>query len=123
MDWGEILSYVGTALGAGGVTQFFNWRYNKRKNEADVKSDEIDNMRKAMEDFYKPLVEQQNNRIHQLEGEVSTLREQLTVERTEHQRQIDSLQKQIVELYKAIGIQANKQLRDPKTGQFTKKEQ
>lgn len=123
MDFGEIFSYVFTAVGAGGLTQIVNWRYNKKKNAAELKADEIENMRKAMEDFYKPLVEQQNHRIHQLEGEVNELRSQLSAERHDHQRQINDLQRQIVEITRALGIQANKRLRDPETGQFLKKDE
>ena len=122
MDFTEIIGYLGSAVGGGGLTALFNWRYNKKKNAADLKSDEIDNMRKAMEDFYKPLVEQQNNRIHQLEGEVNTLREQLTSERNEHRRQIEALQRQIVEITRVLGIKANNKIRDEKTGRYTKKE-
>jgi len=121
MDFMEIAGYLGSALGGGGLATLFNWRYNKKKHAADVKSDEIDNMRKAMEDFYKPLVDQQNKRIHQLEDEVSTLRKQLTSERDEHQRQIKSLQQQIVEITRVLGIRANNQIRDEKTGRYVKK--
>ena len=123
MEIGEILSYVGTAIGAGSLTQIVNWRYNRKKNAADVKSDEIENMRKAMEDFYKPLVDRQNQRIHQLESEVDTLREQLVAERNEHRRQIEALQRQIVEITKALGIKANNTVRDEKTGRYVKKEE
>lgn len=123
MEIGEILGYIGTAVGAGGITQLVNWRWSKRKTAANVKADEIETMRKAMEDFYKPLVEQQNNRIHQLEGEVDALREQLSVERNEHRRQIEALQRQIVEITKALGIRANNKVRDDKTGRYVKKEE
>lgn len=117
MELGEILGYIGTAIGAGGITQFVNWRYNRKKNAEDVKSDEIENMRKAMADFYEPLVERQNARIQQLETEVGTLRKQLYDERFEHQKQIDGLQKQIIEITRALGIKANKTVRGA-NGQF-----
>lgn len=115
MNWDMIIGYIATAIGAGGLTQLANWKFNKKKNAAEIKADEIENMRKAMEDFYKPLVDQQNKRIHQLEGEVSTLRDQLTTERTEHQRQIDSLQRQIIELYRVLGVKTNKQVKEEKS--------
>lgn len=107
-----------TALGGGGAGWLVNWKWGRRKEAASVKADEIENMRKAMADFYDPLVERQNKRIAELEDEVKTLREQLAYERTEHQKQIDSLQKQITDITRALGIKAVKQVRNNK-GQFT----
>lgn len=118
MDIAEILTYIGTAVGSGGVVQLMNWKWGRRKEAADVKGDEIENMRKAMEDFYDPLVKKQNARIAELESEVKTLRDQLAYERTEHQKQIDALQKQITEITRALGIRASRQIRNTR-GQFT----
>ena len=118
MEIGEIITYVVTALGGGGAGWLVNWKWGRRKEAASVKADEIENMRKAMADFYDPLVERQNKRIAELEDEVKTLREQLAYERTEHQKQIDSLQKQITDITRALGIKAAKQIRNSK-GQFT----
>lgn len=118
MEIGEIITYIGTALGGGGLGWIVNWKWGRRKEAASAKSDEIDNMRKAMEEFYDPLVKKQNARIAELEKEVTTLREQLAYERTEHQAQIASLQKQITEITRALGIKAARQVRNNK-GQFT----
>ena len=118
MELGEIITYIGTALGGGGLGWIVNWRWGRRKEAASVKSDEIETMKKAMEDFYDPLVKKQNQRIAELEKEVVTLREQLAYERTEHQAQIASLQKQITEITRALGIKAARQVRNNK-GQFT----
>ena len=118
MEIGEILTYVGTALGSGSLGALVNWRWGRRKEAASAKHDEIENMRKAMEEFYDPLVKKQNARIAELETEVKTLREQLSYERTEHQKQIDALQKQLTDITRALGIRANKQIRNGK-GQFT----
>lgn len=125
MEIGEIITYVGTLLGGGGLGWLVNWKWGRRKEAASVKADEIDNMRKAMEEFYDPLVKKQNARIGELEAEVKTLREQLAYERKEHQAQIDAqnkqiadLQKQITEITRALGIKAARQIRDAK-GQFT----
>ena len=118
MELGEIITYIGTALGSGGLVQLANWKWGRRKEAASVKSDEIETMKKAMEDFYDPLLKKQNARIAELEDEVKTLREQLTYERTEHQAQIASLQKQITEITRALGIKAARQVRNNK-GQFT----
>jgi len=125
MEIGEIITYIGTAIGSGGLVQLANWKWGRRKEAASAKSDEIDNMRKAMEEFYDPLVKKQNTRIAELEGEVKALRDQLAYERKEHQAQIDAqnkqiadLQKQITEITRALGIKAVKQVRNAK-GQFT----
>lgn len=118
METGEIIGYVLTALGGGGVTQFFNWRLNKRRGNAEVKRDEIENIHRTVEDVYKPLIEQQNLRIKELETEVRELRNQLAKERQEHQDAMAAMQKQIVEINRALGINAKKAIRDKKTGQF-----
>ena len=118
MEIGEIITYIGTAIGSGGLVQLANWKWGRRKEAASAKSDEIDNMRKAMEEFYDPLVKKQNTRIAELEGEVKALRDQLAYERNEHQKQIADLQKQITEITRALGIKAVKQVRNAK-GQFT----
>lgn len=123
MDWGELIGYVATALGAGGLTQIINWRIGKRKATAEVKSDEIDNMRKAMEDFYKPLLHHQderiaaqNARIVELEAEVKTIRDEKRQMEISYQKQISDLQMQITTITKALGIKASKQIKDEKRG-------
>lgn len=128
MDFGEIMTYVGTAIGAGGLTQVVNWRINRNKAKEEVKSDEIDNIRKSVE-VYQTIItdlkarnDEQNERISELTQEVNTLREQLRIERNEHQKQIDSLQKQIIEITRVLGMQNRRRIRDEKTGRFQKKE-
>lgn len=123
MDWGELIGYVATALGAGGLTQIINWRIGKRKAAAEVQSDEIDNMRKAMEDFYKPLLHHQderiaaqNARIVELEAEVKTIRDEKRQMEISYQKQISDLQMQITTITKALGIKASKQIKDEKRG-------
>ena len=118
MEIGEIITYIGTALGGGGLGWLVNWKWGRREKAASVKSDEIETMKKAMEDFYDPLVKKQNERIAELEDEVKTLRREKAEERAEHQKQIGSLQKQITELYRALGIRTVRQVRNGK-GQFT----
>jgi len=129
METGEIIGYLISAAGGGGLTALFNWRYNKKKNAASLKADEIENMRKAMMDFYEPLVAKQNEliekqdlRIAQLEREVSTLRSERRDLETMYQKQIAGLQKQITDLYRAVGVKANRQVRN-ELGQFTKSEE
>lgn len=128
MELGDILPYIGSALGGGGLGSLFTWRLNKRKGVAEVKSDEIENMRKAMEEFYDPLVKKQNERIAQqdkriaeLELEIKTSQEERQKMEKFYQDQIASLQKQITDITRALGIKANTQLRDENTGRFVKK--
>lgn len=136
MDFGEIMTYVGTAIGAGGLTQVVNWRINRKKSMAEAKNaeaeasntvedargKEIENIRKSVE-VYQTIItdlkarnDEQNERISELTQEVNTLRDQLRIERNEHQKQIDGLQKQIIEITKVLGMQNRKRIRDEKLG-------
>lgn len=120
MAWGEIVGYVGTAIGAGGLTQIVNWRLNRNKAREEVKSDEIDNIKKSVE-VYQTIIADQNKRITELTEEVNGLREQLRNERGEYQRQIDSLQKQIIEITRVLGMQNRQRIRDERSGRFVPK--
>ena len=68
MEIGEIIPSIITALGGGSAGWLVNWTGGRRKAAANVKSDEIETMKKAMEDFSDPLVKKQNARIAELEG-------------------------------------------------------
>jgi len=118
MEIGEIITYVGTLLGGGGLGWLVNWKWGRRKEAASVKADEIETMKKAMEDFYDPLLKKQNARIAELEGEVKTLREDRRKMEETYQKQIADLQRQITEITRALGIRAVRQVRNNK-GQFT----
>ena len=114
MEFGDVWGYIITALGGGGITQLVNWRFNKKKNQAELKSDEIENMRKAMADFYEPLVDSQNRRISELETENARLREDMREMERTHQAQIAQLQEQILQISKAIGINAKNAIKKNK---------
>ena len=125
MEFGDIWSYIITVIGSGGITQLINWRLNKRKNAADVgvaeagvKAAEIENMRKQMQDFYDPLVNRQNELILQqdekiasLEKEVRDLRAEKREQELLYQKQIAALQEQIIQINRALGIKAQKEIR------------
>lgn len=113
MEFGEIISYVGTALGGGVVTQIANWKLNKNKVKEEVKSDEIENIRKSI-DVYQTIIADQNKRISDLTEEVNTLRAQLRSERDEYQQQIQALQRQIVEITKVLGMKNQQKIRETK---------
>lgn len=118
MELGEIFPYIGTLLGGGGLGWIVNWKWGRRKEAASAKADEIENMRKAMEDFYDPLVKKQNARIAELEAEVKALREDRRKMEESYRKQISDLQKQITEITRVLGIKAVRQVRNNK-GQFT----
>ena len=129
MELGEILTYIVSALGGGGIGSVLTWKLNKRKGLAEIKTDEIENMRKAMEEFYDPLVKKQNERIAQQDKRIAELEQEIANSREErakmekfYQNQIASLQKQITDITKALGIKANEKLRDENTGRFIKKD-
>ena len=122
MSWGEIIRYVGTAIGAGGITQLVNWKLNRSKAREEVKSDEIDNIKKSVE-VYQTIIADQNKRITELTEEVNGLREQLRNERGEYQRQIDSLQKQIIAITRVLGIQSNQRIRAAQLAKEPKKKE
>ena len=122
MAWGEIIGYVGTAIGAGGITQLVNWKLNRSKAREEVKSDEIDNIKKSVE-VYQTIIADQNKRITELTEEVNGLREQLRNERGEYQRQIDSLQKQIIAITGVLGIQSNQRIRAAQLAKEPKKKE
>lgn len=132
MDWTTVIASVLTFLAGGGIFTLVTIRVQKKKLEAEiakikasVKSDEIENMRKAMESFYSPLVDEQNKRIasqnkkiSELEDKVSTLEREKQEQAAGYQRQIADLQKQITDITRALGIKAAKQLRNSR-GQYT----
>ena len=122
MDIDSIVSLVLGILGGGAGGGVLGWRMTRKKQAAEVKADEIENMRKAMEDFYGPLVKKQNERIAELESEVKQLRNDRREMEVAYQKQISELQKQIVEITRVLGIKANRQARNER-GQFTRLDQ
>jgi len=118
---GYVVTGIGGLLGGGGIMALFNWKENKGKAKEEVKSDALENIRKEVE-VYQTIIADQNKRIAELTQEVDALRKEKREAEIEHQRQISNLQKQIVEITKALGIKANERIRDEKTGRFIKGE-
>ena len=121
MEFGEILGYVASAIGGGGLMQIINLRSSKKKADVEVKVDEIKAIHDTVEMVYQPIIAQQNTRIQELEKEVSALRTQLIQERSDHQKEMDLMNKRILEITRALGMRANNQIRDSK-GRFKKSE-
>lgn len=116
----EHLDTILAALGGGLLTQIANWSINRKKGKTEIGAMEIDNIKKIVDEVYKPLIDQQNTRIKELELEVKTLRDERMRLRDEHQREIAKLQKQILDITRALGMKATEQVRNSK-GQFSKK--
>lgn len=132
MDFEAIMGYVvtgiGGLLGGGGIMALFNWKENKSKAKEEVKSDEIENIKKSVE-VYQTIISDlkasdadKTQRINELTAEIKQLREDKLQSELNYQRQIQNLQRQIVEITKALGIKANERVRDEKTGRYVKGE-
>lgn len=128
MEIGEIIGYALSALGGGGIATVFNWRINRSKAKEEVKSDEIENIKKSVE-VYQTIISdlkasdaEKTQRINELTAEIKQLREDKLQSELNYQKQIQTLQKQIVEITKVLGIKANERVRDEKTGRYVKGE-
>lgn len=131
MEFGEIISYVLTALGGGGLSGFIFWRLNKRQKEAEVKNQEIENINDIVEKVYKPMIDTLNERVTALDAEVKSLRDERRVAAERHEAEIsaikkdcaeksEAMRKQILELSVELAKKADRQAR-AKNGQFTNK--
>lgn len=121
MELGELIGYGVSFIGGGGLMTAINWRTSKKKASIDVKVDEIKAIHDTVDLVYKPIIEQQNMRIKELDEEIKALREQLILERHEHQKEIDMMNKRILAITSALGLKAQHQLRDS-NGRFMKME-
>lgn len=127
MEFGDIWSYVVAAIGAGGITQLINWRINKKKANVEVQSSELQLIAETVRTVYEPIIDQQNRtieknneRINALEAEVEKLREEKHALQDQYQEQIQKLEKRILEITRAVGLNTTKQVRDA-NGRFTSK--
>lgn len=131
MEFGEIIGYVLSALGGGGLSGFIFWRLNKRQKEAEVKNQEIENINDIVEKVYKPMIDTLNERVTALDAEVRSLREERRVAAERHEAEIsaikkdcaeksEAMRKQILELSVELAKKADRQAR-AKNGQFTNK--
>jgi len=127
MEFGDIWSYIVAAIGAGGITQLVNWRINKKKASVEVQSSELQLIAETVRTVYEPIIEQQNRtieknneRINALEAEVEKLREEKHLIQDQYQEQIQKLEKRILEITRAVGLNTTKQVRDA-NGRFTAK--
>ena len=129
MEFGDIWSYIVAAIGAGGITQLVNWRINKKKANVEVQTSELQLIAETVRTVYEPIIEQQNRtieknneRINALEAEVEKLREEKHILQDQYQEQIQKLEKRILEITRAVGLNTTKQVRDA-NGRFAKTEE
>lgn len=121
MEFGDIISYMASAAGGGGLVGILNWRFSRKKAAESVKTDEIENIRSSIS-VYQTIISDQNQRINELTAEVKQLRDERRVMEADYQRQLRQMQNQITELYRALGIRTGKRVRDEKTGRYIKEE-
>ena len=121
MDVETIVTGVLSFIAGGGILSVITLKASKKKADVEVKVDEIKALHDTIETVYQPIINQQNARIAELEDEVKQLRNQLREERIDHQKEIDLMNKRILEITKALGMRASTQIRDEK-GRFSKNE-
>ena len=114
-----ILTSVATFIAGGGLGALINLKSSKKKGEVEVKVDEIGALHDIIEKVYEPTIRFQKGRIEELESEVKSLKEQLSIERSDRQRDMEMMNKRILAITSALGIKAATQLRD-KRGRYKK---
>lgn len=120
MEIGEILGYIISFVGGGGIMSIINWKSSKKKADIEVKVDEIKALHDTIEQVYEPLIKQQRDRINELQDEVQSLRKQLSEERADRQKELDLMNRRILAITSALGMQSEKHIRDVKSGRFVK---
>ena len=110
MNIGEILGYIVTFAAGGGLMTILTAKFQRRKAAVEVKTDEIKAMHDSIEMVYIPLINQQKDRIQELESEVKSLREQLKQERADRQDEINVMNRQILQITSALGMRAVDQI-------------
>ena len=117
MDVNEIFNLVIAALGGGGITSLVNWRLHKRRETAAVKQDEIEVIRKTIDEVYKPTIETLNSQVMELREEVTKLRtdvKRLRAERDECHEAMAEIRSQVA------GLASGRPQRDHRTGRYSK---
>ena len=122
MDFGTYAEYILTFVAGGGLATLVTLKSKKKKADVEVKVDEIAALHDIIEKVYEPTIAFQKARIEELETEVKSLKEQLTTERLDRQREMDLMNKRILAITSALGIKVSEQMRNEK-GQFIAKEE
>lgn len=119
MNADVILTSIATFIAGGGLGALINLKSSKKKGEVEVKVDEIGALHDIIEKVYEPTIKFQKGRIEELESEVKSLKEQLSIERSDRQRDMEMMNKRILAITSALGIKAATQLRDER-GRYKK---
>lgn len=116
ISFGEVIGYVISFVGGGGLMTLINWKNNKNKGAVEVKLDEIEALHDTIEKVYEPTIRFQKGRIEDLESQVRSLQEQLSNERKDRQVEMDLMNKRIIAITTALGMKAEIQIRNEKGG-------
>lgn len=134
MDFVQIAELIGSAIVGGWVSRLLTIRSRVRtenagadKAETEVKSDQIDNIRKTMEEVYKPIIDDLKRQVAELRDEVREVREENERLKDENDQLRDAIREidpKLVPSKRSVNAsrQAAERPRN-KNGQFTKKEE
>lgn len=129
----QIGELIGAAVLGGWISRVLTIRSRVRqeqavasKAEAEVKADQIENIRKTMDDVYKPIIEDLKRQVNELRDEVREVREENQRLKDENDQLRDAIREidpTIVPSKRSVNAkrQAAEQPRGT-NGQFTKKE-
>lgn len=130
MDLIQIAELVGAAVGGGWISNLFSVRSKVRqekagadKAETEVKADQIENIRKTMDDVYKPIIDDLKRQVSELRDEVREVREENERLKDENDQLRDAIREidpNIVPSRRSVNAQ--RQARGA-NGQFAKKEE
>lgn len=148
MDWENIIITLATSLLSGGFGGFIGWRAKKRRDKAEVdkaeeeaKASQIDNIRKTMDEVYKPIIDDLKKaisdarqdaekacaRVNELEDKVDTLEKENRELRRENSALRDILNEIRPDVVASKRSESLKQraasMPRSATGQFVKKEE
>lgn len=129
----QIITSLGSFVLGGGLVTLVTLGSKKKKADVEVRVDEIAALHNLIETVYEPTIDFQKKRIQELEDKVSSLTRQLdeavksfderiATERVEHQKEMDLMNRRILEITSALGMRAAAQLRDDK-GRYIKREE
>ena len=117
-------------MGGGWISHLFSVRSKVRqekagadKAETEVKADQIENIRKTMDDVYKPIIDDLKRQVSELRDEVREVREENERLKDENDQLRDAIREidpNIVPSRRSVNAQ--RQARDA-NGQFAKKEE
>ena len=118
----RFLEFLGVAVTGGWISHILTIRWRVRGTKAGVKADEIENIRKTMDDVYRPIIEDLKKQVAELNEKVSALEEKncmLEDENEQLRKAMREINPYIVPSKRSINAQ-----NAPRNtlGQFTKKE-